>query len=81
MKFEEAATLVRSGGFSATNAEKLMLYGLFKVATAGPPPSEPPSDLVGRKKWDSWKTFSERYTRDQAADVYPTFVQRLIAKQ
>ena len=60
MDFDAAVMLVRQGGVRASNEEKLMLYGLYKVATVGqPPPASPGADPVSTAKWNAWKQFAD----------------------
>jgi len=58
-QFEFAVEQVRtlqSSGIGPTNAEKLMMYGLYKQATEGDCKTVQPwaVQLEARAKWDAW---------------------------
>lgn len=60
--FEQAVQYVRTEQPPRpfTNDEKLRMYGLFKQATHGDAPADPPAFWAGfeaRAKWDAWSGF------------------------
>lgn len=56
---------------STTDADKLILYGLFKQATVGDVNTTRPGifDLKGKAKWDSWEGFKGK-SKDEAMQDY-----------
>ena len=85
MEFESAVRLVRDAGFEASEDDRLMLYGLFKVGTAGPrPPHDQPSIFrtVDRAKWKAWADVGHalggsEQAKEQARRRYAELVAQL----
>eukprot|EP00249_Psilotum_nudum_P006029 c19406_g1_i1 orf=447-704(-) len=61
-----------------TNADKLILYGLYKQATIGDVNTSQPNmfDFKGKAKWDSWKAL-EGKSKEAAMQDYITKVTQL----
>ncbi|KAH9551814.1 hypothetical protein CY35_09G033000 [Sphagnum magellanicum] len=69
--FDQAAKDALTLPESTTNEDKLILYGLFKVATVGKPETSRPGifDPKGRAKWDAWKKVEDK-SQDEARQEY-----------
>ncbi|XP_038704545.1 acyl-CoA-binding protein-like [Tripterygium wilfordii] len=77
-EFEEYAEKAKTLPPTTTDANKLILYGLYKQATVGPvntgrPGMFSPKD---RAKWDAWKA-AEAKSKDEAMSDYITKVKQL----
>lgn len=79
MNFDEASVRVKSLTNKPSDTIMLELYGLFKQATVGNVDTDRPSfwDLVGKAKWDSWKSY-EGLSADDAKSKYVCLVQKLV---
>lgn len=77
--FEEHAEKAKTLPSSTTNANKLILYGLYKQATVGPVNTERPGmfSMTERAKWDAWKAV-EGKSKDEAMGDYITKVKQLL---
>ena len=60
------------------NATLLMIYGLYKQATAGDNTEKKPGfgDMVGRAKWDAWNGFKGT-SSDDAMRQYVDLINAL----
>ncbi len=76
--FDQAAKDALTLPESTTNEDKLILYGLFKVATVGKPETSRPGifDPKGRAKWDAWKKVEDK-SKDEAMQEYIVKVTQL----
>ena len=76
--FESAVVNSRSLTERPDNATLLMLYGLFKQASAGDVTDKKPGfgDMVGRAKWDAWNAL-QGTTKDQAMQQYIDLIDSL----
>jgi diazepam-binding inhibitor (GABA receptor modulating acyl-CoA-binding protein) len=76
--FDQAAKDALTLPESTTNEDKLILYGLFKVATVGKPETSRPGifDPKGRAKWDAWKKVEDK-SQDEARQEYIVKVTQL----
>ena len=81
MNFEQAAEKVKNLPQKPNDDDMLQLYGLYKQSLIGDVNTERPSfwDLVGKAKWDSWKTY-EGISESAAKLMYIQFVDSLISK-
>ena len=79
MDFDDACDTVKDGTFSVSNRQKLMFYGLYKVATNAQMGTKP-KDSIGIAKWNAWKEFTD-LTAEQAKDAYVILVQKALAKK
>lgn len=77
--FEEHAEKAKTLPESTTNADKLILYGLFKQATVGVPTTARPGmfNMRDRAKWDAWDAVKEK-TKEEAMSDYITKVKQLL---
>ncbi|KAJ2304127.1 Acyl-CoA-binding domain-containing protein 2 [Coemansia sp. RSA 2706] len=75
--FEKAAEEVKDLP-SATNDEKLDLYGLFKQANTGDNDTDRPGafNFTGRAKWDAW-TKNKGTDKKTAMEKYIELVKKL----
>ena len=90
MKFEEAVEIVRHGMDSGDGAfpnvgvsDKLLLYGLYKVATTGLPPSGVPSvfSADASQKYSAWeRAFLDFPDQEDAKSAYVRAVQTMQKK-
>jgi acyl-CoA-binding protein len=80
MNFEEAAERVKQLSYKPSDSDLLALYGLYKQAIAGDVNISRPSfwDMVGKTKWDSWKSF-EGISIENAKQQYIDLVTRLLS--
>uniref|UniRef100_K3Y0G4 ACB domain-containing protein n=1 Tax=Setaria italica TaxID=4555 RepID=K3Y0G4_SETIT len=69
-EFEEHAEKAKTLPESTTNANKLILYGLYKQATVGDVNTD-------RAKWDAWKAV-EGKSKEEAMSDYITKVKQLL---
>lgn len=76
--FDAAAKTALTLPAATSNDDKLILYGLYKVATVGKPDSGRPGifDPKGRAKWDAWKKVEDK-SKDEAKQDYILKVQQL----
>jgi diazepam-binding inhibitor (GABA receptor modulating acyl-CoA-binding protein) len=78
--FGEATAMALTLPASTGDEDRLLLYGLFKQATSGPPPTTTnpaaPFDLVSKHKWDAWAA-CRALTQDEAKGRYIRHVNRL----
>ncbi|XP_050232116.1 acyl-CoA-binding protein [Mercurialis annua] len=76
--FEEHAEKLKTLKEKPTDADLLILYGLFKQATVGPVNTSRPGmfSLKEKAKWDAWKAV-EGKTADEAMNDYITKVKQL----
>jgi len=77
--FEEHAEKAKTLPESTTNANKLILYGLFKQASLGDVNTARPGmfNMRDRAKWDAWKAV-EGKSKDEAMGDYITKVKQLL---
>ncbi|KAB2623679.1 acyl-CoA-binding protein-like [Pyrus ussuriensis x Pyrus communis] len=71
-EFKEYAEKAKSLPPRTTDADKLILYGLYKQATVG---SVNISDPTERAKWDAWKAVDEEH--EEAMTEYIVKVKHL----
>jgi acyl-CoA-binding protein len=69
---EYVQKLPAKGPVQLSNAEKLKLYGLYKLGAAGECKVQAPSRLqvVNRAKWEAWNALGKSMTREQAKKKY-----------
>ncbi|KAK9274845.1 hypothetical protein L1049_022099 [Liquidambar formosana] len=77
-EFEESAEKAKSLPPATKDADKLILYGLYKQATVGAVNTNRPGMFSPkeRAKWDAWKTV-EGKTKEEAMTDYITKVKEL----
>ncbi|XP_018467749.1 acyl-CoA-binding protein isoform X2 [Raphanus sativus] len=77
--FEEHADKVKKLTTKPSDADLLILYGLFKQATVGPVDTSRPGmfSMKERAKWDAWKAVEAKST-DEAMSDYITKVKQLL---
>ncbi|XP_077234636.1 acyl-CoA-binding domain-containing protein 1-like [Tasmannia lanceolata] len=77
-EFEEYAEKAKSLPPTTKDAEKLILYGLYKQATVGAVNTGRPGIFSPkeRAKWDAWKAV-EGKTKEEAMNDYITKVKQL----
>ncbi|XP_011625305.1 acyl-CoA-binding protein isoform X2 [Amborella trichopoda] len=77
-EFEEYAEKATSLPPSTKDADKLILYGLYKQATAGPVNTSRPGIFSPkeRAKWDAWKAVDGK-SKEEAMGDYITKVKQL----
>jgi acyl-CoA-binding protein len=81
-KFEETAQVAR-GLQGLSDSDRLVLYGLYKQVTCGPPEpsSRPPFyDFVGKAKWDAWDK-QRSLSKEDATAKYIELVNNLTGVQ
>ncbi|GLJ21444.1 hypothetical protein SUGI_0395030 [Cryptomeria japonica] len=78
-EFEEHAEKAKTLPPATTDADKLILYGLYKQATVGKCNTSRPGmfNLKERYKWDAWKAVEEK-TQETAMEDYITKVKQLL---
>ncbi|KAI7726980.1 hypothetical protein M8C21_011405 [Ambrosia artemisiifolia] len=78
-EFEEYADKVKTLTKKPSDADLLILYGLFKQATVGPVDTARPGmfSMKERAKWDAWKAV-EAKTKEEAMNDYITKAKQLI---
>lgn len=78
-QFQQAQDAVAGLTNDPGNEVKLVLYGLFKQATAGDVSGKRPrfTDPVGRAKYDAWAAFSG-LSAEQAQQQYADKVAELL---
>ncbi|KAI5084405.1 hypothetical protein GOP47_0000574 [Adiantum capillus-veneris] len=76
--FEKASKDALTLPSHTTDADKLILYGLFKQATIGEINTSRPGffDMKGKAKWDAWKNFAGK-SKEEAMEEYITKVKQL----
>ncbi|KAG0625599.1 hypothetical protein M758_2G067400 [Ceratodon purpureus] len=76
--FEQAAKDVKELKAKPSDADLLILYGLFKVATVGKVDTDRPAffDMKGKSKWDAWKKVEDK-SPEEAKKDYILKVQQL----
>ncbi|KAK9806361.1 hypothetical protein WJX72_011425 [[Myrmecia] bisecta] len=69
--FDKAAEEAKTLPDSTSNADKLILYGLFKQANVGDCNTSKPGvfDQKGRAKWDAWDKLKGK-DKDTAMEEY-----------
>ncbi|GMI79594.1 acyl-CoA-binding protein 6, ACYL-COA-BINDING PROTEIN [Hibiscus trionum] len=77
-EFEEHAEKAKTLPENTTNADKLILYGLFKQATVGPVNTSRPGlfNLKEKAKWDAWKAVEGKPSEEAMKD-YITKVKQM----
>lgn len=81
LTFEEACDLVKLGTFVASNNEKLLLYGYFKVAKGETSSSTSKSSLINEAKQKALKDAQIKcVTSKMAEQEYVNLVKKLIEK-
>jgi len=77
--YEASIKFLNENVVQTTNADKLRLYGYFKVVTNGPCRAAEPdtSDIVGLTKWRAWKTTSH-LSRNAAMRGYIRVVDTVV---
>jgi len=77
---ERVKTGTRKDGGSASNEEKLKLYGLYKQATVGDVTGSQPwaVQVEARAKWDAWNSQKGK-SKEAAMKEYVEEVNRQIA--
>ncbi|MFS8030214.1 putative acyl-CoA-binding protein, ACBP [Helianthus anomalus] len=77
--FEEHAEKVKSLTKKPSDADLLILYGLFKQATVGPVNTDRPGmfSMKERAKWDAWKAV-EAKSKEEAMNDYITKAKQLL---
>ncbi|XP_028793719.1 acyl-CoA-binding protein-like [Neltuma alba] len=78
-EFEKYAEKAKILPESTSNENKLILYGLYKRATAGPVNTSRPGmlNMKDRAKWDAWKAV-EGKSEEEAMSDYITKVKQLM---
>ncbi|KAJ4847715.1 Acyl-CoA-binding domain-containing protein 3 [Turnera subulata] len=79
-EFKEYAEKAKSLPPTTKDADKLILYALYKQATVGAVNTNRPGifSLTERAKWDAWKAV-EGKTKEEAMSEYITKVKQLQA--
>ncbi len=79
-QFAEARKQVNNLSARPTNEELLLLYALYKQATAGDVQGERPGgfDFKGAAKYDAWAAQKGK-TAEQAMQEYIALVEKLVA--
>ena len=72
-------TLPPTGPVKLSNEEKLILYGYYKVGSAGSCNVPAPSRLqvVARAKWEAWNKLGSSLSKDEAMSKYISELDRL----
>jgi diazepam-binding inhibitor (GABA receptor modulating acyl-CoA-binding protein) len=80
-KFEDAQTRVKTLKATPDNDTLLVLYALYKQATAGDVTGKRPGmmDFKGRAKFDAWDA-KKGMTKDKAMEAYVAEVDRLVGR-
>nr|CAB56693.1 Acyl-CoA binding protein (ACBP) [Digitalis lanata] len=78
-EFEEHAEKAKTLPENTSNANKLILYGLYKQATVGNVNTSRPGvfNMRDRAKWDAWKAVEGKSQEEAMAD-YITKVKQLL---
>nr|AEQ39064.1 putative acyl-CoA-binding protein [Wolffia arrhiza] len=78
-EFEDHAAKAKTLPETTADADKLILYGLFKQATIVPVNTSRPGifNPRDRYKWDAWKAV-EAKTKEEAMNDYITKVKQLL---
>lgn len=77
-EFDQALTDSKNLPERPDNMTLLKIYALFKQATGGDADGKRPgmTDMVGRAKWDAWKT-QEGLSKDDAMRQYVDLITEL----